>query len=127
MMLTKGISPATRLLVCFSLACAVLFGQSERGAISGTVKDATGAVVPGAKVVANETQTNVTINSATNGAGDYTIPNVPIGIYTIRVEKAGFRPAVLSGLTVNAATNARADVSLEVGATTQAEIGRAHV
>jgi hypothetical protein len=120
MMLSRRIFPATRLLVCLSLLCAVLFGQSERGTISGTAKDATGAVVPGAKVVANETQTNVTINSVTNGAGDYTIPNVPIGIYTIRVEKAGFRPAVLSGLTVNAATSVRADVTLEVGASSQA-------
>lgn len=120
MLLTRRIYPATRLLVCLSFLCAVLFGQSERGTISGTAKDATGAVVPGAKVVANETQTNVTINSVTNGAGDYTIPNVPIGIYTIRVEKAGFRPAVLSGLTVNAATSVRADVTLEVGASSQA-------
>ena len=120
MMLTRRILPAARLLVCLSLICAVLFGQSERGTISGTAKDATGAVVPGAKVVANETQTNVTINSATNDAGDYTIANVPVGIYTIRVEKAGFRPALLSGLTVDAATSVRADVTLEVGASTQA-------
>src|ERR1700676_428761 len=85
MMLSRRIFPAARLLVCLSLLCALLFGQSERGTISGTAKDATGAVVPGAKVVANETQTNVTINSTTNDAGDYTIPNVAIGIYSIRV------------------------------------------
>jgi hypothetical protein len=62
MMLFGRIFPATRLLVWLSLSCAVLFGQSERGTISGTAKDATGAVVPGATVVADETQPNVTIN-----------------------------------------------------------------
>ena len=62
MMLIGRISPATRLLVWLSLSCAVLCGQSERGTISGTAKDATAAVVPGATIVANETQPNITIN-----------------------------------------------------------------
>jgi len=62
MMLIGRIFPATRLLVWLSLSCAVLFGQSERGTISGTAKDATGALVPGATVLAIETQPNVTIN-----------------------------------------------------------------
>lgn len=108
------------LLVGCSFSCALLFGQSERGTISGTVRDATGAVIPGAKVSATETQTNVTINSATNEAGDYTIPNVPVGTYSVRVEKDGFRPSLLTALTVDAATNVRTDVTLQVGASTQA-------
>ena len=98
-MLSKRIFPAVRLLVWLFLSCAVLFAQSERGVISGTVKDATGTVVPGAKVVANETQTN------------YTIPNILVCTYSMRVEKAGFRPAVLSGLTVNAAVRSLFDLA----------------
>ena len=62
MMLIGRIFPATRLLAWLSVSCAVLCGQSERGTISGPVKDATGALVPGATVLVIETQPNVTIN-----------------------------------------------------------------
>src|SRR6202790_4799521 len=74
MMLSRRIFPAARLLVCLSLLCAVLFAQSERGWISGPANDATGAVLPGAKVLANEPQPNVTINSSANDAGVFTSP-----------------------------------------------------
>src|SRR5438067_13848856 len=91
------------------LACAVLFGQSERGTISGTVHDASGAVVPGAKVSITATATNTTQVYTTTESGDFTAPSMAMGQYDIRIEKTGFRTAELRGVTVDAATSVRAD------------------
>jgi len=101
------------------LFCAQMFGQSERGTIQGTVRDTTGAVIPGAKVTATETATNVKFNQTTNETGDFTIPSLAVGNYDVRVEKEGFRAAVIAGITVNAATTSRADVNMEVGTSQQ--------
>src|SRR6266478_2094793 len=59
MMLTRRIFPAKALLVWVSLSCAVLFAQSERGTITGTVRDSTGAVVPKARVVVTNIDTKL--------------------------------------------------------------------
>jgi len=96
------------------------FAQSERGTITGSVHDASGAVVPGAKVTITQIETNVATNLATNEAGEYTAPSLPAGTYNIRVEKQGFRPSQVTGLKLDAASTARADATLEVGAATQA-------
>jgi Carboxypeptidase regulatory-like domain len=102
------------------LAASALLAQSERASISGTVHDASGAVVSDAKITAVETATNSSTTVTTNGVGDYTIPNLAVGIYNVRVERDGFRPAQVAHLTLNAAMNARVDVTLEIGATKQA-------
>lgn len=105
------------LTVCFA---ALALAQSERGTITGAVRDASGAVVPGAGVIVTNQDTNVAIHAATNDAGEYTVPNLPPGIYTVRVEKQGFRPSEEKGLTLNAAQTVRADAALQVGTSTQA-------
>jgi len=106
---------ALRLGTLALFACVMLFAQSERGTISGTIHDASGAVVPGAKVSVTATATNSTQVYLSNDSGDFTAPSLAVGQYEIRIEKAGFRPAELKGVTVNAATSVRADASLEVG------------
>jgi hypothetical protein len=97
-----------------------LFAQSERGTISGTIRDSTGAVIPGAKITVTNPATGVAINLTSNDVGEYTIPNLPVGAYNVKVEKEGFRASILNGLQVDAATNVRADITLEVGQATQA-------
>ncbi|MEO7143736.1 MAG: carboxypeptidase-like regulatory domain-containing protein, partial [Bryobacteraceae bacterium] len=119
-MLNRSTSRGFCLISLAVFAAFSLFAQSERGTISGTVHDATGAVVPGATVTATETATNSVITVTTSSAGDYTIPSLTVGTYTVRAEKEGFRPAVVTGLTLNAASSARADLTLEVGSTRQA-------
>ena len=113
-------SRALRAAVFTLVSVAAIFGQSERGTISGTVLDQSGAVVSGAKVTVTEQATNATRSLTTNATGNYTAPNLGVGSYTIRVEKEGFRAAVLNNVTVNASANVAGDVTLEVGATTQA-------
>ena len=96
------------------------FAQSERGTITGTVRDASGAVIPAAKVVLTNSQTGVSSTVPTNASGEYTIPQLQVGVYTVRVEKEGFRPSSITGLALNASATMRADASLEVGTAVQA-------
>jgi hypothetical protein len=106
--------------LCLALCAVSALAQSERGTITGTVRDASGAVVPGAKVLLTNTQTGVSFNAPSNADGDYTVPQLQVGTYTVRVEKEGFRPASVTGLVLNASATVRADATLEVGTSVQA-------
>ncbi|MES1261696.1 MAG: carboxypeptidase regulatory-like domain-containing protein [Acidobacteriota bacterium] len=96
-----------------------LFAQSERATITGAVHDTSGAVVPAAKVTVTNALTNVTTQATTNGSGDYSVPSLQPGTYSVRVEKDGFRPSLESNLVLDAAQTVRADATLQVGNSTQ--------
>src|SRR5699024_4535449 len=78
-----------------------------------------GALVPEVKVTVINTQTNATAESVTNAAGQYTIPNLPVGQYRIRFEAQGFKANVREGITLNVAQVARIDSQLQVGSTSE--------
>ncbi|HEY3741345.1 MAG TPA: carboxypeptidase-like regulatory domain-containing protein [Bryobacteraceae bacterium] len=120
MRFSKSCSKTTLSLGLVVLSSVLTFGQSERGTISGTVTDASGAVIPGAKVQVTATATNTVVTVTTNASGDYTVPSVPVGSVNVRAEKEGFRPAVVTGLVIDASANVRADLTLEVGTSSQA-------
>ena len=65
-------------------------GQTVTGSITGVVTDPSGAVVVGATVTAGNTATGVQTTAQTNGAGNYTIRFLPVGVYTSTVEAKGF-------------------------------------
>jgi len=109
-----------KIAILSALLTFTAFAQSERGTITGTVKDASGAVIPAAKVVVTNTLTGVTQNVPSNATGEYTVPQLQVGSYTVRVEKDGFRPATVTGLVLNASATLRADATLEVGTSVQA-------
>ncbi len=102
------------------LICICLFGQSERGTITGVVMDSSGAVVPQAKITITNQATNVALTVSTNDTGSYTLPSVPPGVYNVRAETQGFRASVVNGLVINAAATVRVNSTLEVGTSTQA-------
>lgn len=109
-----------RMLFLFlSLGCMV-WAQSERGAITGTVTDSTGAIVPGARVTIKNTDTGVTSTFPATDTGDFTVPGLPVGTYTVRVDKDGFKPSSITGIQLNAGMTIRTDVRLEVGLANQA-------
>src|SRR6187200_1552677 len=87
------------LTICLALSA---FAQSERGTITGTVRDSSGAVIPAAKVVLTNVLTGVSSTVPSNDGGEYTVPQLQVGTYTVRVEKQGFRPASITGLVLNA-------------------------
>jgi outer membrane receptor protein involved in Fe transport len=104
-------SAAALLLLCGSVATA----QTFRGTVLGTVTDASGAVVNGAKVTVRNTDTGLTREVTTGDDGNYSAPELPVGDYSVTVEKTGFRAGVVSGIHLEASSQRRADVSLELG------------
>jgi carboxypeptidase family protein/TonB-dependent receptor-like protein len=104
-------------LVAFSLILAASpgLGQTFRGALVGTVLDQTGAAIPGAKVTAKNPATGLARTTVTDDSGDFNIPELPIGVYSLAVEKAGFQTATVADLHVDVAGERRADVTLLTG------------
>jgi hypothetical protein len=113
-------SLAFRTSLCLALCALSIFAQSERGTITGAIRDSSGAVVPAAKISLRNAATNVNIEAVSNDQGEYTVPSLSPGAYSVRVEKQGFRPSVTSGINLDAAQTVRTDVTLEVGSSTQA-------
>lgn len=109
---------ALRVLFCFVVAgaCQFLLAQADRATIEGFVTDSSGAAVGGAKVSVIRIETNDVTGLATNEAGRYFAANLPLGTYRVRVEREGFRAAVVDNLIVQSQMSVRADVRLEVGA-----------
>jgi hypothetical protein len=104
-------------LILILFATAAL-GQTDRGAITGAVSDGTGAVIPGVSVVATNTQTSARYETLSTETGNYTLSQLPAGIYQLEVELPGFRRYVRQGVTVLVAQTLRIDVELQVGAST---------
>jgi hypothetical protein len=77
MRLSRSCFKTTAQVSLVVLSSMLVFGQSDRGTISGTVSDASGAVIPGAKVQVTATATNTVITVTTNASGDYTVPASP--------------------------------------------------
>jgi hypothetical protein len=85
------------------------------GSISGTVKDASGAVVPNVDVSAVNVETGVQHHGATNGQGFYSFVSLPIGHYNMAIQKAGFKPYQRTGITVDANSTLKVDAVLAIG------------
>jgi len=87
--------------------------------VVGKVTDATGAVVPGAKVTLTNLGTNISRAVAADESGDYVVNLLPIGRYSVRVEVAGFKTFTVGELTLVAGDRVRVDAKLEVGQTSE--------
>jgi hypothetical protein len=85
------------------------------GSVSGTVQDATTAVVPNAAVYATSVETGVRHEVATNGQGFYSFPDLPIGHYNLLIEKVGFKSSQRTGFPVDANSTVTIDLILAVG------------
>src|SRR5260370_14566297 len=90
----------------FSLLVALLTGfgsatlAQSTAALNGTVTDATGAIVPNAKVVATSQATGVESDTQTDAAGTYLFPSLPFGVSHIRVSALGLQSGVISNLNL---------------------------
>ena len=87
----------------------------EGGSISGTVTDATGAVVPKATVTATDTDTGIRQTVVTDDKGFYSLLDLPIGHYELGVESPSFRPYRRTGIVIDANSALTVDAALEVG------------
>jgi hypothetical protein len=101
------------------VSAAPAAAQFDRGQISGTVKDAQGAVVPGATVTVTNTQTQITQTTVTDSSGFYTVPNLAPGRYDVTAELEGFKKSVRSGVQLDAASAQTIEFALATGALTE--------
>ena len=102
-------------LVFVLAATAGLSAQTFRGTILGTVTDPSGAVVAGAKVSVKNVGTGLERTTDTSSDGSYSLPELPIGTYTVTISQGGFQTFVASGVTVDVATERRVDAAMKPG------------
>ena len=99
--------------------------QTFRGTILGTVTDQSGASVPGAKVTVRNVDTGQVRDTETAEDGSYAVPEIPIGTYTVTIEKAGFQSSVTTGVRVEVAVRVGVAVREAVGVREGVSVGRA--
>jgi len=91
------------------------FAQVQFSQFSGTVVDPTGAAIANAKVIATNPATDLVFATTTNSSGNYTVKEVPPGVYKITVEAAGFKTVSNNGVNANAGTIEHVDFKLQIG------------
>jgi len=104
-------------LCCFS---AGVYGQvGLRGTLKGTVADVNAAFVPSASVTAKNEATGLTATAVTDSEGNYTMPELLPGIYTLTVEKQGYKKTIKTSVNVAAGTVTAAAITLEIGSVSE--------
>ena len=99
--------------------CLVAYGQNDRGTMTGTVADPAGAMIPGAKVAARNTETGSLSETITTPTGNYTIPALVAGNYELVVAAAGFNKKTQQGIRIQVAQTARLDVVMQIGSSAE--------
>ena len=100
-------SRSIRLFICLMVCLAVAFGQFESATVLGSITDAAQAMIAGAVVTLENTQTGVVNKIVTDENGNYQFFNVRAGSYRLRVEKQGFAAAVANEFTVTVGARQR--------------------
>ena len=106
-------------LVVFSLSCTS-FGQNTTGTILGTVSDSKGGAIANVTVTITNSDQNVVVRTiTTDEQGQFAVPLLPVGRYSVRAEAPGFKKAVHSGLVLNVGDKLAVNLTLEVGAVSE--------
>ncbi len=90
-------------------------GQSDNTSLSGSVSDTTGALLTSAKVTVRNTATGAESVVNTNGSGNYILPNMQPGTYSLRIDATGFQTQTIANVKVDPSIGRRVDVILKVG------------
>src|SRR3982075_2365679 len=101
------------------LSTGHVYAQVAGATLTGTVKDASGGIIPNAQVAIRDVATAVTRTVSTGGAGLYTAPNMLPGTYEIRVTASGFSTVVQKGVTLTVGAQQVLDFTMQVGQMTQ--------
>jgi hypothetical protein len=106
-------------LIPFVLLSASLSAQFDQASVLGTVRDAKGGTVGGAKITLRNNDTGITATATTDANGDYLFPTVRIGSYKVTAEMSGFSTASADNITVTVNARQRVDLTLQVGQVTE--------
>src|SRR5262249_6898077 len=113
---TKGVTMRAPALLVLSLALsAPAYAQFDSGHISGFVRDAQQGALPGATVTLTNEGNSSKRNTVTNSTGYYVFPEVPVGLYSVTIELAGFKKSIKTGIRLTAASQIAVDSELELG------------
>jgi hypothetical protein len=105
-------------VLCLFLAAPFAAAQ-DRGTITGTVTDSSGAAVPGATVTLRHPDTGLSQTAVSGSEGSYNFIYLAAGKYTVAVEMPGFRKAEVSDIRVSVNTATRVDIALQIGQVTE--------
>ena len=103
--------PAIVLILGLSLASS-LSAQESNARLLGTITDPSGAVIPGTNVTARNLATGLERKTVSNATGDYSIPGLVIGQYTVTADSSGFKTSTITGLTLQVNQEARVNITL---------------
>lgn len=103
------------LILCVLASALTCLGQESRATLTGRVSDQNGAAIPGATISITSQQTQLTETATTSNEGNYTVPFLLPGRYTVKVEAQGFKAAESNNVELHTADKATFDVQLEVG------------
>ena len=113
--LISTLKNALTVLFCAALLSLVAFAQENTGSIQGSVKDSTGAVVPGAKVSLTGSALVRSLDATTDSQGEYIFPKVPAGTYTVTISQANFKSVKNEDVKVVLGFASKVDVALTAG------------
>ena len=108
-----------RILVLSLVSAALMTAQTDRGNITGSVTDPSGAVIAGATITVTHRATGAAKTVTTTSAGEYNIPGLTPGEYRAEVSAQGFKRFVQDNLVLAAASTVRLDALLQVGQVTE--------
>jgi Carboxypeptidase regulatory-like domain len=92
------------------------FAQGATGTVLGTITDSSGAVLPNVRITVTNTATNVSVHAETSSAGDYSIPSLNPGSYSVTAESPGFEKSKTNSFVVQVDQKVRIDLSMKPGA-----------
>jgi hypothetical protein len=105
--------------VCLSITASASLWAQATAQISGTVRDQSGAVLPGVELTAMQTETGISRTTISNETGSYVMPNLPLGPYRLEAGLPGFRTFVQTGIVLQVNSSPVINVVLEVGQVTE--------
>ncbi|MBI2817404.1 MAG: TonB-dependent receptor [Acidobacteria bacterium] len=103
-------------LIFLCLSCGIMMAQVTTGTISGTARDASGAVMPGAGVSIRHVETGIARAVTTDAEGRYLVPNLALGGYEVEATMSGFQTQVRTGITLTVGQHAVVNFALQPGA-----------
>src|SRR6266699_3912524 len=106
----------TAIVTLIALGTCLSFAQTSTATILGTVKDASGALIPGVSITVKHTESGLTRTVVTGENGGYNVPLLPVGAYEITTTMPGFKSDVRSGINLVVGQEAVVELTLEVGA-----------